>query len=383
MVSSPRSRHARAAGLAARHGRAAGLAGMTAGVLLLTAALAPSALAGPVTTVHTFDDAADTEGWVSYGGGITSSVTRGRALRGRARPLGQPVGRRPPARRGRVRRRNHVHRLVRRAREPRGDGPDAGRRRLPGRLRTVGGPHGLVDPAARRVHLHAGRLGRRPRATCPSSSATRVRPSTSASTTSASCPRAAAPLRTPGGGSPTATRGGSITSGVIAGEVCGVVAAHTGSAWDVALQQDDVEYVDGTTYTVEFDAHASRAVTVPLQGGGTYPDVFPAYAVALDGSTTPQHVEFDFTPRAGRRPRAPWPSSSATRVRHSTSASTTSASSSRRRAAAVARPRWWPTATSPPATSVRGGPTASPGHRGSTAVRSAWTSRAAPRTRGT
>ena len=66
VVSSPRSRHARAAGLPPRAtGALPEPAGMTAGVLLLTAALAPSALAGPVTTVHTFDDAADTEGWIS------------------------------------------------------------------------------------------------------------------------------------------------------------------------------------------------------------------------------------------------------------------------------------------------------------------------------
>ncbi|MCU1431146.1 MAG: glycoside hydrolase family 9 [Actinotalea sp.] len=149
MVSSPR----------AHHQRAAGLAGLTSAVLLVTTALAPAALAGPVTTVHTFD--VDTEGWFSYGGGITSGVT--------------------------------------------------------------------------------------------------------------------------------------------AGELCGVVPAHTGNPWDVALQHDGVEYEDGVTYTVSFDAHASRAVTVPMQGGAGFPNAF-GQSVALDGSPTPQHVEFSFTPSGWSTP---------------------------------------------------------------------------------
>ena len=89
--------------------------------------------------------------------------------------------------------------------------------------------------------------------------------------------------------------GTSAATSAESGELCTVVQDHTGNPWDVAVQHDAVAYEDGTTYTVSFDAHASKAVSIPMQGGGAYPDVF-GHAVTLDGSATPQHVEFDFTP---------------------------------------------------------------------------------------
>ena len=89
--------------------------------------------------------------------------------------------------------------------------------------------------------------------------------------------------------------GTSIISSTATGEFCASVGADTGNPWDHALQHDSVTYDRNVTYTVTFDAHASRAVNVPMQGGAGYPDAF-GHSVALDGSATPQHVAFTFTP---------------------------------------------------------------------------------------
>lgn len=98
--------------------------------------------------------------------------------------------------------------------------------------------------------------------------------------------------------------GTTVTSSAASGELCAEVQAHSGNAWDVALQHDGVEYVRDAVYTVSFDAHASRAVSVPLRGGAGWPADF-GHTVTLDGLATPTHVEFTFTP-------ADWPTASST-----------------------------------------------------------------------
>ena len=96
---------------------------------------------------------------------------------------------------------------------------------------------------------------------------------------------------------------GAVTSSAATGELCAVVDGGV-DPWDVALQHDDVTFDRDTTYTVEFDAHATAAVTVPLQGGLGYPAAF-GHQVVLDGTATPQHVELSFTP-------ADWPTTPGT-----------------------------------------------------------------------
>ena len=81
-----------------------------------------------------------------------------RAVHSGPGPHGQPVGRRGPARRRRVRGRHDLHGLVRRPRLEGGVDPDAGRRRVPGRVRSRRHARRLRHAAARRVRLHAGRL---------------------------------------------------------------------------------------------------------------------------------------------------------------------------------------------------------------------------------
>ena len=96
---------------------------------------------------------------------------------------------------------------------------------------------------------------------------------------------------------------GSVSSSAASGELCAVAEGGV-NPWDIAIQHDDVTYDRDTTYTVAFDAHATAAVTVPMQGGLGYPAAF-GRSVVLDGTTTPQHVEFTFTP-------ADWPTSPGT-----------------------------------------------------------------------
>jgi len=89
--------------------------------------------------------------------------------------------------------------------------------------------------------------------------------------------------------------GTTVTSSAASGELCAEVQAHSGNAWDVALQHDGVEYVRDAVYTVSFDAYASRAVSVPLRGGVGWPADF-GHTVTLDGLATTTHVELNFTP---------------------------------------------------------------------------------------
>ena len=91
---------------------------------------------------------------------------------------------------------------------------------------------------------------------------------------------------------------GAVSSSAATGELCAVVEGGA-DPWDIALQHDDVTYDRDTTYTVTFDAHATAAVTVPVQGGLGYPAAF-GHQVVLDGTATPQRVELTFTP-------ADWP----------------------------------------------------------------------------
>ncbi len=54
-----------------------------------------------------------------------------------------------------------------------------------------------------------------------------------------------------------------------------------------------MEFVEGTAYTLGFDASASRAVTATLQAGGNWPDVF---AADLALTVESQRFDFDVTP---------------------------------------------------------------------------------------
>src|SRR5665647_1950996 len=71
-----------------------------------------------------------------------------------------------------------------------------------------------------------------------------------------------------------ANTGTAIISSAATGEFCASVGDDMGDPWDHAMQHDSVTYDRNVTYTVAFDAHASRAVTVPMQGGAGYPDAF-------------------------------------------------------------------------------------------------------------
>ena len=91
---------------------------------------------------------------------------------------------------------------------------------------------------------------------------------------------------------------GTVATSTANGELCATAAGGV-QPWDVALQHDAVTYDRDTTYTVSFDARASAPVTIPMQGGLGYPAAF-GHPVVLDGTDTPQRVEFTFTP-------ADWP----------------------------------------------------------------------------
>ncbi len=87
---------------------------------------------------------------------------------------------------------------------------------------------------------------------------------------------------------------GAVSSAVDTGEFCAVVEGGE-NPWDIAAQLDGITFERGSTYEVSFDAHASAALSIPMQGGAGYPAAF-AYSVALDGTETPQHFEFTFSP---------------------------------------------------------------------------------------
>lgn len=89
---------------------------------------------------------------------------------------------------------------------------------------------------------------------------------------------------------------GTVSSSTETGELC--VSAEGGvNPWDIAAQHDGVTYDRDATYTVAFDARATSAVTVPMQGGAGYPAAFGS-SFTLDGSATPERVEFTFSPSA-------------------------------------------------------------------------------------
>lgn len=99
----------------------------------------------------------------------------------------------------------------------------------------------------------------------------------------------------------TYANAGTASSSAVSEEFCAVVDGGT-NPWDIAAQHDGVTYDRGQTYTVSLDAHATAAVTIPMQGGPGYPAAF-GHQVVLDGTATPQHVEFTFDP-------ADWPTAS-------------------------------------------------------------------------
>ncbi|MHA7176172.1 glycoside hydrolase family 9 protein [Arthrobacter sp. Sr24] len=100
---------------------------------------------------------------------------------------------------------------------------------------------------------------------------------------------------------------GAVSSSVDTGEFCAVVEGGD-NPWDIAAQLDEVVFERGSTYEVSFDAHASAALSIPMQGGVGYPAAF-AHSVALDGTDTPQHIEFTFSPEewptAAETPESP------------------------------------------------------------------------------
>ncbi|MFC8304016.1 glycoside hydrolase family 9 protein [Specibacter sp. NPDC057265] len=87
---------------------------------------------------------------------------------------------------------------------------------------------------------------------------------------------------------------GTVSSSVDTGEFCAVVEGGQ-NPWDIAAQLDGITFERGSTYEVSFDAHASAALNIPMQGGAGYPAAF-AHSVALDGTETPQHFGFTFSP---------------------------------------------------------------------------------------
>ena len=96
---------------------------------------------------------------------------------------------------------------------------------------------------------------------------------------------------------------GTATGGVVDGEYCADISGGT-NPWDIAVQHLGVEFVEGTSYRIGFDAYASRDLSVTLQAGAGWPDVFSAnpalttmksafsYAFVADFSTAAG--EFDF-----------------------------------------------------------------------------------------
>ena len=90
---------------------------------------------------------------------------------------------------------------------------------------------------------------------------------------------------------------GTVSSSAATGELCAQVDGGT-NPWDIALQHDGVTYERDLTYTVAFDrTRPPRLRGSPRRSGRTRPR---SVTVVLDGTATPQHVEFTFSP-------ADWP----------------------------------------------------------------------------
>lgn len=85
---------------------------------------------------------------------------------------------------------------------------------------------------------------------------------------------------------------GTVTTEVQGGEFCADVQGGV-NPWDIAVQHLDVAFEEGVEYRLGFDASASRALTVPLQAGGNWPDVF---AASLSLTSERQRFDFDVTP---------------------------------------------------------------------------------------
>ncbi|HPG76638.1 MAG TPA: glycoside hydrolase family 9 protein, partial [Rhodoglobus sp.] len=83
---------------------------------------------------------------------------------------------------------------------------------------------------------------------------------------------------------------GTVTGGVVAGEYCADVSGGA-NPWDIAVQHLGVEFVEGTSYHINFDAYASRNLSVTLQAGGGWPDVFAANPAL---TTTKTAFAYDF-----------------------------------------------------------------------------------------
>lgn len=83
---------------------------------------------------------------------------------------------------------------------------------------------------------------------------------------------------------------GTASSGVVDGAFCADVDGGA-NPWDIAVQHLGIEFVESTEYRIAFDAWASRDLTVTLQAGGGWPDVFSASPALTTTSTT---FEYDF-----------------------------------------------------------------------------------------
>ncbi|MDO5720776.1 MAG: glycoside hydrolase family 9 protein [Actinomycetaceae bacterium] len=85
---------------------------------------------------------------------------------------------------------------------------------------------------------------------------------------------------------------GDFSIGVLEGELCATFEGGD-NAWDIAVQKGQLNFAEGSNYTLSFDARATQAIEVPLQAGGNWPDVFETRIQLTDD---PQHFSFDFTP---------------------------------------------------------------------------------------
>ena len=86
---------------------------------------------------------------------------------------------------------------------------------------------------------------------------------------------------------------GDYTASVVDGQYCVEVPESTGDPWDIAAQLPSVEFEAGTLYVVTFDARASREVSITVQAGADWPDVFGGGASI---GTSTETFSFSATP---------------------------------------------------------------------------------------
>jgi len=67
---------------------------------------------------------------------------------------------------------------------------------------------------------------------------------------------------------------GGTTMEVVGGELCFAVPANSGDPWSTAAQLKPITFAAGDNWDITFEAHATRDVTIPVQAGGSWPDVF-------------------------------------------------------------------------------------------------------------